>query len=848
MTIMSQLSRLETSGLIRLAQIEPDLEYLFRHTLVQEAAYHSLLAADQKRLHLAVGEAVEQLYADRLDELAAMLARHFERGGDDQHALAYFSRAGDAALAAYANREAEDQYRSALALSCSEAQGAELLSGLGEALYRQSRFDETLDTWGAGIELYQSLGDLDGVAQLYARSARAAWYADDTPGSLTLCMEGLDAVAGAPESPGLARLMHEAARAYLFNGQTNQAVPLCRQALEMAERLDAVDVEADALTTLGILPDQPAEEILAGLKRAVALAEGAGLLQIATRAHHNLGVMTGTLLGDLRAARECYVRATELAHRRGVVSEEIFSQISVMGHSLTLGELAAAEADLVEVEELTKTLPDPETVSTELHSIRAGLMWSKGKWVESLQLHRVARDEGRQRGNLQLLVNSSKQLAELLLEVDRIGALESWEITDSPLEEAEAALVEALEMPGLGFADQVGTRCELSALRARQGRLEEAHRLMAEAEAEASSQPSAWHELSLRYAEAELALAKGQWAEALGGAEAIASLQAKQGAHWQWARTLVQWGVIHVQRGEPADLQRAQALLREARSAFEEMGATGYVGLCNKHLGSLQTEMYGRAVAHDKASQELAVAGRIQEGLLPEETPYIPGWQLAVRLEPARETSGDFYDFIPLPDGQVGIVMADVADKGAGAALYMALSRTLIRTYADQFPNQPALALHGANQRILQETHTDMFVTVFYGVLDPQSGSLLYCNAGHNPPFLLKAGDVEALGRTGLPLGIVEDTTWEQGRAQLGRGDALVLYTDGAIDAQTAEGELFGQERLLEAIQASRGSSDPSGANAQEMEQAVLSAIHDFVGDAPRFDDLTLMVVTRARL
>ena len=176
----------------------------------------------------------------------------------------------------------------------------------------------------------------------------------------------------------------------------------------------------------------------------------------------------------------------------------------------------------------------------------------------------------------------------------------------------------------------------------------------------------------------------------------------------------------------------------------------------------------------------------------------------------------------------------------------MALSRTLIRTYAARFPNQPTLTLQGANQRILQETHTDMFVTVFYGVLDPQTGSLRYCNAGHNPPFLLKAGDVEALGRTGLPLGIVEDTAWEQGTAQLDRGDALVLYTDGATDAQTAEGDLFGQERLLEAIQASRRASAPSAVNAQEMEQTVLDAVHDFVGDAPRFDDLTLMVVARA--
>ena len=118
MTVISQLSKLESAGLIRLAQYEPELEYLFRHALVQDAAYSTLLTTDRRRLHQAVGEAVETLYADRLDELAAMLARHFQRAGDEQHALDYYVRAGYSALASFANQEAETLFRSALALSC----------------------------------------------------------------------------------------------------------------------------------------------------------------------------------------------------------------------------------------------------------------------------------------------------------------------------------------------------------------------------------------------------------------------------------------------------------------------------------------------------------------------------------------------------------------------------------------------------------------------------------------------------------------------------------------------------------------------------------------------------------
>jgi serine phosphatase RsbU (regulator of sigma subunit) len=132
-----------------------------------------------------------------------------------------------------------------------------------------------------------------------------------------------------------------------------------------------------------------------------------------------------------------------------------------------------------------------------------------------------------------------------------------------------------------------------------------------------------------------------------------------------------------------------------------------------------------------------------------------------------------------------------------------------------------------------------MFVTLFYGILDPRSGTVTYCNAGHNPPYLLNADGLQPLPTTGLPLGIVGDTSWEVNTAQIPPGDALVLYTDGVTDAQGQDGAMFGQDRLLRVLRACRGRS------AREMEEAVLSAIHEFVGDAPRFDDLTLMVVAR---
>jgi serine phosphatase RsbU (regulator of sigma subunit) len=190
----------------------------------------------------------------------------------------------------------------------------------------------------------------------------------------------------------------------------------------------------------------------------------------------------------------------------------------------------------------------------------------------------------------------------------------------------------------------------------------------------------------------------------------------------------------------------------------------------------------------------------------------------------------------------LAILVADVADKGMGAALYMALSRTLIRTYADEYDTQPELVLQAVNRRILRDTQADLFVTVFYGILDPASGTLSYSNAGHNPPYVLSAGDgssIQALVRTGIPLGIFEDIPWERGDVQLAPGDVLVLYSDGIPEAQDRQGSFFGEERLLEIVQASRGCS------ALDVREALLAQVRQFVGDAPQYDDITLMVLVR---
>jgi serine phosphatase RsbU (regulator of sigma subunit) len=216
------------------------------------------------------------------------------------------------------------------------------------------------------------------------------------------------------------------------------------------------------------------------------------------------------------------------------------------------------------------------------------------------------------------------------------------------------------------------------------------------------------------------------------------------------------------------------------------------------------------------------------------------GWQLSVILKPARQTSGDFYDFIALPSGKLGIVVADVADKGAAAALFMATCQSLIRTYAGEFIDQPEEVVAAASRRMLADTHAGLFVTVFYGVLDPESGDLVYCNAGHTPAISLSdSKKYQTLPRTGPPLGVFDDVNWESSHLQFNPGDSVVLYSDGVTEAQNQDEEFFGEKGLLTSLKHNQDKP------AEELRDAVLADLEEFSSGASQFDDITLMILSR---
>ncbi len=245
----------------------------------------------------------------------------------------------------------------------------------------------------------------------------------------------------------------------------------------------------------------------------------------------------------------------------------------------------------------------------------------------------------------------------------------------------------------------------------------------------------------------------------------------------------------------------------------------------------------------DPVARELYMAGKIQADILPEKAPVLSGWDISAELEPARETSGDFYDFIPLTSQKWGLVIADVSDKGMGAALFMALSSSLMRTYAARFPTLPSLTMSAVNERILTDTRGSMFVTAFFGILEQNTGRLIYTNAGHPPGYIISnphgKNPIQALRTTGMALGASETGRWTQKIVKLAPGDLLVLYTDGITEAANPDGVMFGEDRLLDLVLANTHRS------VTDIKHLLLEEVHTFVGGTPRQDDIALIVLRR---
>jgi phosphoserine phosphatase RsbU/P len=252
------------------------------------------------------------------------------------------------------------------------------------------------------------------------------------------------------------------------------------------------------------------------------------------------------------------------------------------------------------------------------------------------------------------------------------------------------------------------------------------------------------------------------------------------------------------------------------------------------------SRLYRLAIEKAQFERELQMARQVQESLLPLTLPHVSGWEFSIRWQPAREVSGDFYDFINEGDHCLGLVIADITGKGLPASLFMVFVRSALRASIAQ-QGTPAEAITRANQLVCQDSHESLFATLVYTRLKTDTGELEYVNAGHNPPLLYRSGhdDIQLLKRTGVPLGMDFDSPFSWQTTLLNPGDFILFYTDGVTESIDPDEQEFGLERLIQSVYKLRDRST----------EQILDGIElDLVGytrSEQIFDDITLMIVKR---
>jgi serine phosphatase RsbU (regulator of sigma subunit) len=839
--LLEQLNILESIRIIKVAEVKPALTYKFHHIMLQDAAYHSIVEADRVTLHKSVGLALEKLYPDQEQRLASQLAHHFKQAKDAKKAFYYLDMAGHVSMEAFATAEAESYFSQAVQQTEEPEKLAHLYSDLGEAQAQQGKHRQAITAWKQAIHYLQQIGQVDHLARVYAWSARSAWWGYDPKRSLEICLEGLKAVEGAEESPDIAYLIHETGRAYLFNDQPDKARAFSEQALEMAQRLNAFDVQAEALATIGILPTIKPQQAIDALQMAVEISESNNLFGPASRAYINLAAVIDNQ-GEVRRARDYRTRALLLGNRIGGISDEPLIQHAIIKASLWLADFEDAKARLRQNQQITGQRRTDLSENALAQTLLEGCLYRfMGEFDRASGTFSDLIDRSRQVGDLDHFLEAHRALAETFLEPQLLGDPNT---NNSELEISSSMLEEAQKQAGNhSISSEVSLFSLLSEIYTIKKDFTNAEQALHKAQTAYRSLPMAQDRVRVILAQARLEAGRKNFKKALTLFNNADQQLEKMEGRWWRARVWVDMGNVHLERNEPEDVDQAQNLFRDSLAEFREMDVEYYPDVIIEKLRHVKHVSRAQAIAHRKITEELEQAGRVQHTFIPTHSPSIPGFDISGVLLPARETSGDFYDFIDLENDQLGVVIADVGDKGAGAALYMAMSRTLIRTYAGENQLCPEHVIHQVNRRILTDTQHGIFLTVVFGILNPADGIFNYVNAGHNPPVLLSKEEDQVtltlLEKTGTLLGIFEGNTWEEKQRSINPGEVLVLYTDGITEAQNEEGEFFGNERFFEVLTSCFTTS------AEIFRNHILEAVQSFTGSSPRLDDVTLIVIAR---
>jgi serine phosphatase RsbU (regulator of sigma subunit) len=285
-------------------------------------------------------------------------------------------------------------------------------------------------------------------------------------------------------------------------------------------------------------------------------------------------------------------------------------------------------------------------------------------------------------------------------------------------------------------------------------------------------------------------------------------------------------------------MKRSEEAARTLRKEVAEGLSGNIVDVEHYEVGeNLVQEIHERELVE----QQLRVARSIQQASLPKEVPQLQGWKISPYYRPAREVGGDFYDFHPLPEGRLGVVVGDATGKGVPAALVMSTTCGMLQLAAQSLDSSsPGEVLERVNETLLVRIPLNVFVTCFYAILDPKRASLSYANAGHDLPYLRHGGDCEELRARGMPLGLMSKMSYEEREVSLTEGDSVLFYSDGLVEAHDPKGEMFGFPRLRALLAEHPEEERPLG-------EFLMEELYSFVGQGwEQEDDITLLTLERS--
>ncbi len=541
------------------------VEYLFKHDVLREVTYESVLKRLRKTYHGLVANWLITNCGDRIGEYYGLIADHLLMAGREKQACQYFIQAGEYALSSYANQEAEIQFSRALSLACEELDKSRVLEGHGESLSRLSRNEQAIQSWNEAIELNLKFNNKAKLAALYAKTSRAVWWLGDTPRGLKICLEGLKWIENEPGSHEIAQLLHETARAYNFNGKPEEAYKYCQKALNMAEQLGDFEVQADTLTTLGILSVLPSEKVIDTLTKAVELANKCDSLEIRQRANMNLGVLRFEITGDLPKVMEDYDRAISIAKQRGDLDHEFLTSGNYLELFFESNKLSEIHGYFHSYENLAAKMPETDMKNIDLLIYNADILRLHGDIQDSLELLREGRVNTQKQGNLQMLVNIDYRIVERNFETYWVGREPNWR-------ETEEVINELIHLGEKGWSKALPLSL-LAMTYTFQGRYQEAHQSLEAAKLIKDDFTPFWSNINVLKATAYISAANGHWEESIGAYENLIAIFSQKGFRWKHAHTLSDWGDTLVSRGETADLEAAGKLYNQAIEIYDDLEA-----------------------------------------------------------------------------------------------------------------------------------------------------------------------------------------------------------------------------------------------------------------------------------